>query len=380
MKNDIEELLNKINIFVLQEYLTGKGWQKTLSKKEDRVFFRQSVHDKVLEILLPLNRDFSDYQYAIRKALHNIAISENRDETQVLNDLLLPPADTIRFRVNNSRTQEGLISLSEGFMLLESAKKSLFTIACDIVKPESYHKRLGFKDAQQFIDACMLGQTERGSFIASIVCPIGNQSTADTYTKFSLFEPIETLSSSFTRRITQRLMLSIHKVKQAIESQNYGNFEDDNDFIISANFLESLIEMGEYGDNEEIQIYATWAPTIPVNEDIPSSITLTKDYILPLERIVDRIKEKNADQHGEFIGKISQVKADPDPSARKDGEVTFNFIGDTGVVKAKVTLIKDDFEKALEAFERGENIRIKGILKSSGRTKWIENPEFGIIK
>ena len=366
MNNDIKQKAHQINFLALQQYLTGKKWQKQLSKKGDKAFFRQFIGDNVIsEIALPLNRNFSDYDEAIIKAINLIADNEQRAPIQIINDLLLPPADQIRFRVNNARTKDGLISLSEGFMLFESAKKSLLATAHDIIKPEIYHKRLGLKDAQQFIDSCMMGQTERGSFIASIVCPIGNHSVDDNYQQLSLFNSFEDLTSSFTRQVTTKLMNSISTVKQVIEAQNYSYFENNS---ISGNFLESLIEMGEYGESEEIQIMTSWAPTAPqLDSSVPNSVIITKDYILPLEQVVEKIRERNADEVGEFIGRISDTKAEPDIKLRSEGVIIFNCIGEYGAIKAKVTLNKDDFQKAVIAFEKGSTIRVKG------------HPEFEII-
>jgi hypothetical protein len=378
MNNDIKQKVHQINFLALQQYLTGKKWQKQPSKKGDKAFFRQFIGDNVIsEIALPLNRNFSDYDEAIIKAINLIADNEQRAPIQIINDLLLPPADQIRFRVNNARTKDGLISLSEGFMLFESAKKSLLATAHDLLKPEVYHKRLGLKDAQQFIDSCMMGQTERGSFIASIVCPIGNHSVDDNYQQLSLFNSFEDLTSSFTRQVTTKLMNSISTVKQVIEAQNYSYFENNS---ISGNFLESLIEMGEYGESEEIQIMTSWAPTAPqLDSSVPNSVIITKDYILPLEQVVERIRERNADEVGEFVGRISEIKADPDIKLRSEGMIIFNCIGEYGAIKAKVILNKDDFHNAVIAFEEGNNIIVKGMLRANGRIKVIENPEFEII-
>lgn len=378
MDNNIKQKAQQINFLALQQYLTGKAWQKQLSKKANKAFFRQFAGaDVISEIALPLNRSFSDYDDAIVKAINLIAEYEQREPIQIINDLLLPPADQIRFRVNNARTKDGLISLSEGFMLFESAKKSLFATAHDIIKPEIYHKRLGLKDAQQFIDSCMMGQTERGSFIASIVCPIGNHSIEDNYQQLSLFDSLEDLTTSFTRQVTTKLMNSISTVKQVIESQNYSYFDNGS---ISGNFLESLIEMGEYGESEEIQIMTSWAPTAPqLDNSVPNAVTITKDYILPLERVVEKIRERNADEAGEFVGRISEIKADPDIKSRSEGMIIFNCIGEYGAIKAKVILNNDDFHHALTAFEKGNNIRVKGMLRTNGRIKVIENPEFEII-
>lgn len=378
MNNDIKQKVHQINFLALQQYLTGKKWQKQSSKKGDKAFFRQFIGDNVIsEIALPLNRNFSDYDEAIIKAINLIADNEQREQIQIINDLLLPPADQIRFRVNNTRTKDGLISLSEGFMLFESAKKSLLATAHDLLKPEVYHKRLGLKDAQQFIDSCMMGQTERGSFIASIVCPIGNHSVDDNYQQLSLFNSLDDLTNSFTRQVTTKLMNSISSVKQVIEEQNYSYFDNG---LISGNFLESLIEMGEYGENEEIQIMTSWAPTAPqLDNNVPSSVMITKDYISPLEQVVEKIRERNADEAGEFVGRISEIKADPDIKLRSEGMIIFNCIGEYGAIKAKVILNNDDFHNAVTAFEKGNNIRVKGMLRTNGRTKVIENPEFEII-
>ena len=379
--NEQKSLINQINFLAMQQYLTGHNWDKIISKKSDKAFFRKPLEqNNMIEVLVPLSRDFIDYEYAMQKAINLIADFEKREPIQIINDLLLPPADQIRFRVNNSRTKDGLISLSEGSMLFESAKKALLTTAHDILKPETYHKRLGLKNAQQFIDSCLMGQTERGSFIASVVCPIGNNSSDDTYQQLSLFDPIELLTSSFTRQVTSRLMDSINKVKHIVESQAYDKLENPQIDKISANFLESLIEMGEYGDNEEIQILCSWAPTVPQqNPDIPNSVTITRDYIRPLESIVERIRERAADEIGEFVGRISEIKADPDIHSRNDGQIAFNCIGDIGAIKAKAILNNDDFQKAVQAFETGKNIKVTGVLKSSGRTKIIENPSFEVI-
>lgn len=382
MKYQLYDLIEKINPLTLQQYLMARNWAKRESKKQDIVIFEYEFKQSYYEIRMPITRYFSDYVSALYRAINIIAQVEERPETQIVNDLLLPPADIIRFRVQNKNTEEGLISLSEGFMLLESAKKALLTTACDIIQPELYHKRLAFKGAKQFIDSCMLGQTERGSFIASLVCPIGNQTNNEKYKQLSLFDPPEVLSSSFTRQITQKLMVSIERVKRIIESQDFSQLETITEDVspISANFLESLVEMGEYGDNDEIEIMTTWAPTIPSQSNIPIKTTITRDYIQPLESIVERIKERIADEEGIYVGRISQTRADPDPQQRSEGEIIFNFIGnEEKAVNAKVLLDSTNYELALDAHKNGKNVKVKGILRNSGRIKVIENAEFQVL-
>ena len=380
MNNIMEVAFEKISFAVIQRYLANNNWMSIASKREHLAIWYIDKPTPT-EILLPLDRDFIDYSELIIKVFYKIALVENRAVEQIMNDLLLPPSDIIRFRVDNKRTEEGLIAFNEGLSLLENAKRSLFTTACDILQPAFYHKRMSYKGAQQFIDSCYIGQTERGSFIASVVCPFINTTVDEKPAQLSLFNPEEELLNSFTRRVTKRYMKSLSTIKKAIETGKHDMLEKfEYEGTISANFIESIIELGEYGDNGKIEISASWSSVIKEAIDEPSAIAFTKDYILPMESIVSKLKPKDDGVDGEYVGKISKAQAEPDPNNRIDGEITFNFIGDEDkIIKAKVLLTPEDFSKACKALEKGLNVQISGKLVQSGKTKTIVNPVFKLL-
>ena len=360
--------VEKISFVTIQRYLQNRLWVKKQSKREHlAIFFKD--YPLATEILLPLDRNFNDYYDLIINALKKISIVENRDINQIINDLLLPPSDVVRFRVDNKRTEFGLITFNEGLSLLDNAKKSLLTTACDIISPTFYHKRMSYKSAQQFIDSCFLGQTERGSFIASIVCPFINETVDDKPTQLSLFNTEEDLINCFTRNVTKRYMKSLLKLKNAIETGNHQLIEDPiQSEMISANFIESIVELGEYGENEEIEIFTSWSFSTPDLMDIPKSLLL-------------KLKPKDEGKDGVFIGKVSKASAESDPSNRNEGEITFNLIGDDEkIIKAKVFLNTNDFSDALDAFDKGLNVKISGKLVPSGKSKTIQNPTFEVLK
>lgn len=373
---------NKVNFTSLQQYLMLRGWQKQTTKREDVVVMVSPNNDPKLDILLPLSRDFVDYPKAIFESIRKISIFENREEVQLINDLVVPPADIIRYKVDNEQTSVGLISLKAGFELLESARKSLLSAASDIIAPTLFHQRMSYKPAMQFIDSCFMGQTERGSYIASIICPFIKTTNEEQPVQLTLFSSEETLQTSFTRTVTKKLMHSIDKLKRGIESGNIDSLIDpEMADKISANFLESLIEMNEFTQNSKIVITTTWAPTIPIPQDIPSSIEITNDYIEPIKSIIDRIKPEIIEISGEYVGKISQVKANPDVKNRADGEVTFIFISnEQKAITAKVTLEGDDLHSAIKAFDEGKNVKIVGNLKIQSRQRVIESPIFKVIE
>lgn len=380
--NDILKAVPELKFTELQAYLRNTGWARIDAPKQSIALFQKQIGNSFFETLLPLSKDYSDYSYRIIDVLESIAQAENREVHQVLTDLSIPPGDTVRFRVINKDTLGGTISFLEGFNLLESAKKALFTTACDIVQPEKYHKRLRLKGAQQFIEECRLGQTEKGSFIASVICPFVNQTPEDKAQQLSIFNQAEEFKHSLTRKVTTRLMSSLAEVKNAIDRGEENRIIDlQGDNIISGNFLESIVELNSTKETTEIEIITNWSVFAEEQPQIAKAIKFSDDYIPVLENIISKIKPIDKDIEDNFVGKISLTKADPDIHSRTEGEIILNYIiGDEEKVsKARVILNNEDYDKACEAHKEGKSVKIKGKLVTTGRSKTIENPSFEVV-
>ena len=381
--NDIMKAVPELKFTELQAYLRNTGWTRFETPKQSIALFQKEVGNNLFETILPLSKDYSDYNYRIIEVLENIAQAENREVHQVLTDLSIPPGDIVRFRVVNKDTIGGTISFLEGFNLLEGAKKALFTTACDLVQPEKYHKRLGLKGAQQFIEACRLGQTEKGSFIASIICPFVNQTPEDKAQQLSIFNQTEDFKNSLTRQVTTRLMSSLAEIKNAIdkgEENKIINLEGEN--IISGNFLESILELNSTKETTEIEILTSWSVFAKEQPKVLKSIKFSNDYIPVLENMISQLKPIDKGFEDDFVGKISLTKADPNIHSRTEGEIILNYIvGDEEKVsKARVILSNKDYDKACEAHKQGKSVKIRGRLVTVGRSKTIENPSFEIVQ
>ena len=381
--NDLMKAVPELRFTELQAYLRNTGWVRIETTKQSVGLFQKEVGANFYEAIVPLSKDFKDYAYRIFDVLEAIANAEHREIDQVLTDLSIPPADIVRFRVINRDTFGGTISFLDGFNLLESAKKALFTTACDIVQPEKYHKRLGLKGAQQFIEECRLGQTEKGSFIASVICPFINQTPEDKAQQLSIFNNSDEFKGSLTRQVTSRMMFALAEVKTAIDRGEENKIvELEGDQMISANFLESIVELNTNRYNTEIEIMTSWSVFAGERPDITTAIKFSNDYIPVLENIITKIKPIDKGFDDDFIGKISMTKADPDIHARAEGEITLNYIiGDEEKVsKARVVLNNQDYDKACEAHKEGKSVKIKGRLVTIGRSKTIENPSFEVVQ
>ena len=56
--------------------------------------------------------------------------------------------------------------------MIEGGRSLLLAAACSVHSPQPFYPRQAFREAVEFLDTCRLGQTERGSFVATIVTPV----------------------------------------------------------------------------------------------------------------------------------------------------------------------------------------------------------------
>lgn len=379
----VNKVIGEINSIAVQSYLKSRGWTKVKSKREHISIYTYEKGGTIQEIILPLSRDFTDYEARISDALKSISIVEEREYSQVLSDLLIAkPSDIIRIKVQSEDTKSGTILIEDGFDLLENTKEALYTTAFDLIHPEIFHRRLFNKDADEFIKNCRLGQTERGSFIASIICPFIEKKEQEPAKQFSLFDDPVEFSTSFTRKVTSRLMQSIKVINTCIEN---GELEKiaigEADFIISANFLESIVKLKQINkDANSVEFFSTWSSLSPVKLDVPSRVEVQKDFVEAIDHVIDKMQPKDNFEVGEFVGKVFKAQAEPDLNKRTEGEVIVNLIGEVGkTFNAKLILDAEKYKEALIAHENGKNIIVKGKLVSGRRAKYFEEFTFSVI-
>ena len=177
-------------------------------------------------------------------------------------------------------------------------------------------------------------------------------------------------------------MDSLKKFKTSIDKDEMNKIVDEENEIISVNFLESLLELlNESIYDSEMEVSATWSPVASGELQGTQTIKFTDDYLPAIESMANKMRPPDEEKEAVFIGKVSQLKAEPDPGNRTEGEIMLNFMGDgEKVIRAKVILSTEDYGNASIAHKEGKNVLIKGILKTSGRTKVIEQPKFSVIK
>jgi hypothetical protein len=144
--------------------------------------------------------------------------------------------------------------------------------ACSVIQPQAFHPRLSRVEADQLVKACRMAQTERGSFIVKVACPldvVGPESTPTPL--FDLIdepepEPIKYVAMEpFTRQVTRLLMRSFNRITHAIDSDKTASLllDEPGQPVLSANLCEALLAMQPTGDRSRLAVQSTWSSSIP---------------------------------------------------------------------------------------------------------------------
>ena len=223
-------------------YAQGLGWQPVVNGKRSEIAIYHRPDSKLHQVIIPTDTTFADYGEAVVEAVRKLADYENRPVREVLEHLLLPPADVLRFREISPDSEAGTLPFDHAVRLITGTQRLLLSTAHSVLVPQRYHPRLSRTQPEEFVNRCRLGQTERGSFVLNVACPLDLQISLPGLQ----VEP-------FTRRVTNLLMNSLDALLRTVETSQAEDLLDlTRNPGVSANFCESLLMLRPTGDRASV--------------------------------------------------------------------------------------------------------------------------------
>lgn len=359
----------------VQLYLLSRGWEADDDESSvDAMLFRHpSLGDA--EILLPLRRDLGDYTLRMADVVQTLGALERRSPFQVLNDLSGPPSDVLRLRISASDATLGNLPLDEGIQLLRGGRDMLMSAACSVIRPQAFHPEKSLKDASNFIRKCRLGQTERGSFVATIIAPVPpafQQSALKSYD-----EEFQQAVEPFPRRVTTRLMTSLDIVDHAIKTARLDPVLDGIDDGVSANLCEALVTMKPPGDQSRLDVNMSWSRSRPrLPEGVPQVVSFSQADFPIIEEAGRRLRERSVPRRERFVGKVHALQSDV-PSLFDDlvGKIIIRTEVGGQSARVKVVLNRDDYKRACDAHRDEVRVAVKGVIHHDVKIRVYELSE-----
>lgn len=371
---DYENLVNKLSSLKIAQYLCLNGWHEEVPLFGGRV--RQYLSpDNTDAIALPMDTSFSDYVRSMYRAIEVIAQIENISIKGMFSKLLNPSCDILKWRISDQSTINGSISFNSMEHNIQFIKDMLGSACLDILEPTPFHNKLYVKSVQEQISKYNFGQTEIGSFILNVLCPLG-------FYQYQLFDPdVEQLPLS--RKINLNVLDNIQRIQKSAIDGSSEIRDNVAESKISVNFLSALSDLYEENRDSEMTIMVDWDKSIPNPATAFSMIQLNPRCIDKVMEVVEEFTPKN-EQNAEkvYYGKIINIGAEAEVDNRTMVDVKVAVVGDglrTVSVNASLNY-SEYFEIVDHAFQTGSDVKIKGIMMISGRRIKLENATIEIAQ
>jgi len=388
-----EQLVARINSVDARGYALASGWRRLPGVNGKVAVYNHPTSD-LDQLIVPLDAGLSDYARRMAEVVSNLAEKEGRPASEILDDLLMPPSDVLRFRIDEPGSQAGFLPLDQGIDLLTGAKRALLSAACSVIQPQPFHPRLSRAEAEQLVRSSTLGQTERGSFTAVISCPLEAGPHAappppPPPPPLPLFpkagepdieptprqEADDLSRTPFTRQVTSLLMRSVARITSALDGDDPDSLlnVEGNQAPLSSNFCDALLTMQPVGERSSLRLAATWSRLLlpPAQAPPPSTVLLRREYFPAIENLAVRLRPVREPQVAHIIGMVDSLDGNPDEDGLVLGEVQLLIFNQEETTRARVTLNAKDYRTALETHGVAGYVSLNGVLIRGDRVHRI---------
>ncbi|HWG41364.1 MAG TPA: hypothetical protein VN688_01165 [Gemmataceae bacterium] len=359
------EMARQVTPRALRTYAESLGWKPVPNGKRPWIAIFHRPDSELHQILVPMDETLEDYGDMVGEVVRKLAEFEKLPAQAVLNHLLLPPADVLRFREVSPDAEAGHLPFEHAVGLINGTRRLLLSVAHSVLVPQPYHPRLSRSEAEEFIGRCRLGQTERGSFALTVSCPLELQLS------------LPGMGEPFARQVTTLLMESLEALAQASDAPKGEELSDlARNPGLSANLCEALLMLRPSGDRASLTVSATWSRALLPSSRKPSrQVQLHQETFEMAEVLAPRMRSQPQPRPARFIGFVDALRGQPTSAeARPAGEVAFTLFDDAeGEIHARAQLTADDYASAGAAHLASGLVFFKGVLRRLPRGSWIDS-------
>lgn len=364
-----------VSVEQLQAYLQSKQWFEDGKIRSVATIWHRH-QDADAEVVLPFT-SAKDFRQRVYDALTAVASFEKREISDVISNVKRLFSNVITVRVVHSDTKDGTIPISDGVLLISKAKDMVSAAAQAV-----YAKRKQFfgatpKEARNYLDTLLLGQTEIGSYVINVIAP--NQAN------LVLDQPAEDLTNVGAVGLGQAITFSLVTGLEALEKAS-AKYEVSGELKVfdaavlsgaSANLCDALLGFSGEKRNRTFELTVITAAG-PMFENEPRKFKFEGKQVEVLEKVSGYYKDDYVLLDRTLTGYITKLVRPRDETA---GTIALDsFLGDVDR-KIRVELTGDDYHLAVIAHDKGQMVRVRGDVHIKPKTAELLNPKnFGVIE
>lgn len=353
----------------LQAYLQHKQWYEDGKiRSVATIWHRQDNEDA--EVVLPFSY-VKDYWQRIRDALASIALFEEREVPEVLNEVKRLFANIISIRVVHDDTSDGTIPINDGVLLIAKAKDLLSAAARSVYGKRKQFTRGPPREARAYLETLLLGQTEIGSYVVNVIAPVRASSAG----------PEAASTIPLAQAIMSNLVTGLNALEKASvayeEKGDLGAFDEAVLAGASSNMCDALLGFSGEKNNRTFEITVTAAPS-PLFTNKPTKFKFDGKHVEVLAKASGYYKGDYVLPERKLTGYITKLSR---PKDETSGTITIDSILGDVERKVQVELTGDDYHMAVLAHDNAKMVRVEGDVHVKSKSAQLLNPKnFGVIE
>ena len=362
-------LLQSLAPIEVAAYLRAHGWHEQAGITRDTALFTLGND---FEVMLPLSSNLRDFPLRMMDALATLEIVEGKDKTEILADLSTSASDVIRVRLADPDARDGSLPLDRASEIISKAYDMVLAAACSAADSKYFFSSRKPQPASEYMRNVRMGQTERGSFVITILSRV---TPGLVPAQSGIFD---TVPEPFERKVTERLADALTAIdssaKAAIATGNLETFDKAVTQGISANLCDALARMSDAsGAGRDVDVSFSWARVRPTSRSPSLCYRVGRD-IVPVLREVARVFKSRSPQE-DFDARGSVIRLVRVPPDATGGEVTIAGFVEGTPRNIWLRLDGEDYARAADAFTRRLLISVTGVLQKDGRRYRLHNPK-----
>lgn len=377
VKIDDTEAVGTLRPLDLAAYLRSRGWSE-VDPDGPLSIWEMAFNGGTVEVLAPKHQQWRDYGRRVRAVLDTLGEVEDRSQLSIWRDIVAVSADVVRLRAVSGKASDDTIAFLDGLGVAAAGRGLLLAAACSAARPQKSYAARKPALALKYLDEIRLGQSERGSYVVTVISPVSPALTpAPDQTHFQYVE--EPFVVPFARRVTLTLGRALEQLYRAAErgaaTGRLDAFEDGVELGVSADMCEAL---GHIRTSARIYAFETmigWAPSRPAPAGAPARTVFTQDVLEVIDEAGRMLRERATLDDFELEGLVIRL-------AELPGEIYHKAViaGRVNGQARQVSMeLKDeDWRIAKMAFDQRLLFRCTGELKHSGKLYEPANPR-GVV-
>jgi hypothetical protein len=352
--------ISNLSPSAVSAYLRANGW----TREREQMPSTAAIWTKgdEFEVLLPLRPEYLDFRRRMLEMIDTLRRAEQRPTAQVVADVASSGFDVVRVRLISPETKEGTLLLDEAADIVARSRDLLLAAACSTVQPKMCYSSRKPREASEYLRRLRLGQTERGSFVLSILSPVAPL-LASKQADLDMPEP-------FDRRTLETLLSGVSAARDAaINPEDISAFESAVERGVSANLCEALAGLTGYDDPEyDVEISFSWALTRPKHNE---QLHIAKNSASVIRQAAEMLKAKAPEEDCLVIGPVIILNR---PHDADEGRAVVLMANGTSSRRVSVELRGADYQQALIAHTDRSLISMVGTLEKDRRSHTLRNP------